>query len=87
MPLTAKGEAVLQRMKEQYGPKEGESVFYSKINSGDKEAQDWHIKEEKQPEKKTETKPGKKPSTILGGRNLATVRKKQGEGFWQGEID
>ena len=87
MPLTAKGEGVLQKMKEEYGDKKGEEVFYAKINSGDKEAQDWHEKDK--PEKNKPEK--KKPQTIMGDRNIKTktaaeMRKKQGPGMWQGDI-
>ena len=34
MPLTKKGKKIMRSMKEQYGPKEGESVFYASRNKG-----------------------------------------------------
>lgn len=34
MPLTKKGKTILSAMKEQYGTKKGESVFYASINAG-----------------------------------------------------
>lgn len=34
MPLTEKGEKILAAMKQQYGAKQGTSVFYASINSG-----------------------------------------------------
>lgn len=34
MPLTEKGEKILQAMKAQYGPEKGERVFYASINAG-----------------------------------------------------
>lgn len=34
MPLTGKGEEILSNMKEQYGPEQGESVFYASKNAG-----------------------------------------------------
>lgn len=34
MPLTKKGAKVLAELKQEYGPKKGESVFYALINSG-----------------------------------------------------
>jgi hypothetical protein len=34
VPLTKKGEKVLRHMKDEYGPKHGESVFYASINAG-----------------------------------------------------
>jgi hypothetical protein len=77
MPLTPTGEEVLQRFKKEYGDKEGESHFYAKINSGDKEAQTWHSGGKK--------KPGE--NTVLSKKTAAEVRKKQGAGFWQAEIE
>ena len=34
MPLTSKGEKIMENMKEEYGPKKGESVFYASANKG-----------------------------------------------------
>ena len=34
MPLTSKGEKILENMKEQYGPEKGEQVFYASVNKG-----------------------------------------------------
>ena len=34
MPLTPKGEKILKSMKEEYGAKKGESVFYASKNAG-----------------------------------------------------
>lgn len=34
MPLTKKGEKMLAAMKEQYGSKKGEEVFYATMNKG-----------------------------------------------------
>ena len=34
MPLTDKGQKILGSMKEQYGSKKGESVFYASANKG-----------------------------------------------------
>lgn len=34
MPLTAKGEEIMRAMKEQYGEKKGEEVFYASKNAG-----------------------------------------------------
>ncbi len=34
MPLTKKGAEILKKMKETYGPKKGESVFYKSLNKG-----------------------------------------------------
>jgi hypothetical protein len=34
MPLTAKGNKIMQNMKQEYGPKKGESVFYASRNAG-----------------------------------------------------
>ncbi len=34
MPLNQKGQKVLQKMKKEYGPKKGKSVFYAMENSG-----------------------------------------------------
>lgn len=33
-PLTAKGEEIMKSMKQEYGEKKGESVFYASRNSG-----------------------------------------------------
>lgn len=34
MPLTAKGNKIMQNMKQEYGSKKGESVFYASRNAG-----------------------------------------------------
>lgn len=34
MPLTAKGSKILSHMRDEYGDKKGESVFYASINKG-----------------------------------------------------
>ena len=34
MPLTPKGEKVMQSMQDQYGAKKGEQVFYASANAG-----------------------------------------------------
>ena len=34
MPLTDKGQKILASMKQQYGDKKGESVFYASKNKG-----------------------------------------------------
>lgn len=34
MPLTKKGKKIMSAMKSEYGPKEGESVFYASKNKG-----------------------------------------------------
>ena len=34
MPLTKKGKKILQAMKQQYGAKKGEEVFYASQNKG-----------------------------------------------------
>jgi len=34
MPLTTKGKKIMRSMKEEYGPKEGEKVFYASRNKG-----------------------------------------------------
>ena len=34
MPLTAKGERILEAMQKEYGHKKGEQVFYASINAG-----------------------------------------------------
>lgn len=34
MPLTAKGRKVMRELKDEYGEKRGEAVFYSMVNSG-----------------------------------------------------
>ena len=34
MPLTEKGEKIMRSMREEYGPKKGESVFYASANKG-----------------------------------------------------
>jgi len=34
MPLTEKGKKILRRLKQEYGPKKGEQVFYAMINAG-----------------------------------------------------
>lgn len=34
MPLTKKGQKVMSALKQQYGGKQGERVFYAMINKG-----------------------------------------------------
>jgi len=34
MPLTPKGKKIQAAMKEEYGPKKGEEVFYASKNAG-----------------------------------------------------
>jgi hypothetical protein len=34
MPLNKKGKKIMEKMKEEYGKKKGESVFYAMENSG-----------------------------------------------------
>ena len=34
MPLTKKGKKIMKSMKDQYGEKEGKSVFYASANKG-----------------------------------------------------
>jgi len=34
MPLTRKGEKIMKNMKEKYGDKRGERVFYASKNAG-----------------------------------------------------
>jgi hypothetical protein len=34
MPLTKKGEKIMSHMKQEYGPKKGEGVFYASANNG-----------------------------------------------------
>ena len=34
MPLTEKGKKIMKSMKEQYGKKKGEDVFYASVNKG-----------------------------------------------------
>lgn len=34
MPLSKKGHKILESMKEEYGIKKGEEVFYASINAG-----------------------------------------------------
>lgn len=34
MPMTEKGKKIMKSMKEQYGSKRGEQVFYASENSG-----------------------------------------------------
>jgi len=34
MPLTKKGEEIMQAMKQQYGSEKGEQVFYASKNAG-----------------------------------------------------
>lgn len=34
MPLNKKGREVMSKMKETYGPKQGEQIFYASINKG-----------------------------------------------------
>jgi hypothetical protein len=34
MPLTSKGRKVMRELKDEYGSKRGEGVFYAMVNSG-----------------------------------------------------
>lgn len=34
MPLTRKGNKIMRNMKDEYGAKKGESVFYASANKG-----------------------------------------------------
>lgn len=34
MPLTTKGRKVMRELKDQYGDRRGEGVFYAMVNSG-----------------------------------------------------
>jgi hypothetical protein len=34
MPLTKKGKKIMRQMKEEYGEKKGERVFYASANKG-----------------------------------------------------
>lgn len=34
MPLTKKGKKVMRAMKSEYGPKQGEKIFYASVNKG-----------------------------------------------------
>jgi hypothetical protein len=34
MPLTNKGKKIMKNMKQEYGSKKGESVFYASANKG-----------------------------------------------------
>lgn len=34
MPLTKKGQKIMAQMKDEYGDKKGESVFYASKNAG-----------------------------------------------------
>jgi len=42
MPLTKSGSKVMSSMKEQYGGKKGERVFYASINAGKSGSKQWH---------------------------------------------
>lgn len=42
MPLTKTGQKVMGSMKDQYGEKKGESVFYASINAGKPGSGSWH---------------------------------------------
>lgn len=44
MPLTETGKSVLEDMRETYGDKKGESVFYASINAKKKGSSKWHKK-------------------------------------------
>jgi len=44
MPLSASGKKILARMKDEYGDKKGEEVFYASINAHKKGANRWHHK-------------------------------------------
>lgn len=42
MPLTRSGQQVLTSMKTQYGPRQGESVFYATANKTPSLGKKWH---------------------------------------------
>lgn len=44
MPLTKSGSKVKKEMREQYGKKKGEEVFYASINANKKGSGKWHQK-------------------------------------------
>lgn len=44
MPLTSEGKKVMSAMKEEYGSKKGEQVFYASINKKKKGSSKWHGK-------------------------------------------
>lgn len=44
MPLTKSGQDVLSKMKDEYGEKKGEEVFYASINKGKEGSEKWHEK-------------------------------------------
>ncbi len=47
MPLTKSGKKVMENMKQEYGSKKGESVFYASVNSKKKGSEKWHGKKKK----------------------------------------
>lgn len=65
MPLTAKGKKVLGAMKDEYGAKKGESVFYASINKGKAGSSKWH---EGKKSSGSHMKQGKTAWTPRGGR-------------------
>jgi len=42
MPLSESGKKILARMKQEYGDKKGEEVFYASINAHKKGTKKWH---------------------------------------------
>ena len=44
MPLTKTGDKVLGSMRNQYGEKKGEQVFYASINKNKAGSKQWHQK-------------------------------------------
>ncbi len=47
MPLTKSGKQVLERMRQDYGAKQGKAVFYASINKGKPGSENWHVKKHK----------------------------------------
>jgi hypothetical protein len=47
MPLSASGRKILARMKDEYGDKKGEEVFYASINAHKRGSEKWHGKKRK----------------------------------------
>ena len=43
-PLTKSGKKVMKKMKEEYGKKKGEQVFYASINKNKSGSSKWHKK-------------------------------------------
>ncbi len=47
MPLNAKGKKIKAAMREEYGPKKGDSVFYASINKGNITGAEKRVKRKK----------------------------------------